>query len=394
MAKHSPALLALTASALAALGPARAQEPAAAGGPQVDYRYSNYREGDLPADRISGSDGRRYEIDTHQFRLTQPLGDETELSADLTYETMSGASPWYVIPGSGGRPVQVMSGASIRDKRADLLLGATRRRGRASSSLSAGYSTEDDYRAVNVAVQGEFTLEDTVTTLSGGLGYSDDTLEPTQGATAVSVTRADRSATTVFAGYARVLDAATVVQSSLSYTLHDGFLSDPYKQAYVVSAGATVPDARPDRRGQIAWLTRLRRFFKGAGAALHADYRYYHDDWDIDAHTVDVAWHQRIGRSAAIVPGVRYYSQSQSYFYDPYYSQPRADGLASSDYRLSPYGALSANLTLAVDVAGWGASLRYERYDSDAGYALGKVNVENPGLVDFDIVSLGLKKAF
>lgn len=392
----SPALLALTASALAALAAPRAQAQSQPGAdaPRVDYRFSLYREDALPADQVTAGDGARYEIDTHQFRVTQPLGDSAELAADLAFEAMSGASPRYVMPGPGGRPVQVMSGASIEDQRTDVLLGATRRKDGTTGRVGAGYSFENDYQAINGTLGLDHALADRVTTLSAGVGYSSDTLEPTQGKTPTHTRHDTRTAATAFVGYARVLDAATVIQTNLSYTLHDGYLSDPYKDAYVVSAAGTVPDRRPDTRGQLAWLTRLRHFFKGAGAALHADYRYYHDDWEVDAHTVELAWHQRLGAALRLVPGVRYYSQSQAYFYAPYYTNPRADGLAASDYRLAPYGALSGSLMANADVAGWGFSLRYERYDSDGGYALGDVALENPGLVDFDVWSLGLKKEF
>ena len=392
--KHSPALLALTASAVAALGGrAHAQD---AEGLKLDYRYSAYREADIPPDRLAGgaaADGQRYEIDSHQFRLAVPI-DTIALQSDLMVEAMSGASPVYSIPDPGGRPVQVMSGASIEDKRTDLSVGLTRKQDGLSGGVTLGHSEEDDYAATNVALQAEVELDDTVTTLSFGVGYSDDTMEPTQGVWATGVRQADRTSTTAFIGYARVLDALTVVQSSLSYTLHDGYLGDPYKQAWIDAISNTVPDTRPGERGQFAWLLRLRRFFKGSDSALHADYRYYHDDWEADAHTIDLAWHQRVGDRFRLVPGVRYYSQSQAYFYEPYYGSARSDGYASSDYRLSPYGALGASLTAGVEVGGWGASLRYEHYESGGGYALGDVKVENPGLVDFDIASVAFKKAF
>lgn len=389
-----PALLALTASALAVLGQGRAvAQPASADDSRLDYRYSAYREAALPAEDIGGGDGNRYSIDTHQFRLAQGLGVDDQLVATLTHETMSGASPWYVQPVSG-RAVQVMSGASIQDRRSDVLLGLNHRSGRTTTTYTAGYSREDDYRATNLGIQGEWSLQDTVTTLSAGLGHSDDRLNPTVGATEVSTTQASRSATRAFAGWSRVLDAVTVVQASLSYTLHEGFLSDPYKRAWVDSLAASVVDRRPDRRSQVSWTTRLRRFLKGPGAAVHADYRYYRDNWDVHAHTLDLAWHQPLGDRLRVVPGLRYYSQTQASFYQLYYAAPRADGLASSDYRLSPYGALSLNLSATVEVGGWGLSLRYEDYDSDAGYALGEAGDEHPGLVDFRVVSVGLKTSF
>ena len=394
--RPSPALLALTASALAALaGPRAHGQDGGSDAPQLDYRFSLYDEGALPADQAaSGAESERYRIQTHQFRLTQSLGDSGALTADLAFEAMSGASPRFVQPGAGGRPVQVMSGASIEDKRVDVLLGVSRKKAGTGATLGAGYSKEKDYQAINASLGMERELDDRVTTLSVGAGYSADTLDPTQGKTATATLHDERSAATAFVGYARVLDSVTVIQTSLSYTLHDGYLSDPYKEAWVVSAANTVFDRRPDQRGQFAWLTRLRRFFKGPGAALHADYRYYHDDWQVDAHSLDLAWHQRVGATVQVTPGLRWYSQSQAYFYEPYYNNPRADGLASSDYRLAPYGALSGSLMASTELAGWTCNLRYERYDSAAGYALGEVRVENPGLVDFQVLSLGVKKAF
>lgn len=385
----SPALLALTASALSL--------PGLAGTPpadevRADYRYSSYREDALPASHTDGAGGQRYEISTQQFRLAAPAGDNLELGLDLTYESMSGASPWFITPGANG-PVQVMSGASIREKRTDLLLRATT----GTVTVTGGYSTEDDYRSVNAGLRGEHELADTVTTLNGGVGYSDDDLEPTEGGSTnfqKRIARAQRDAVTGFAGAARVLSADTVIQTSVSFTGQGGFLSDPYKEAWIDSLADTVPDSRPDSRRQWAWLTRLRSFFPSAKAALHLDYRLYDDDWDITAHTVDLAWHQNYPYGIRITPAVRWYSQGQAYFYQPFYNQPRNDNFYSSDYRLSPYGALGWSIAANADIQSWGLNLRYESYNSGAEYALGNVQTENPGLVDFGVLSAGVKKVF
>lgn len=392
----NPALLALTASALGLPGIARAQAPEDL---QLDYRYSRYSEDDIPGSRtLNRQSSERYEIDTHQFRVASPIDSEIELAADLTYESMSGASPWYIDPTSGN-PLQVMSGATIEEKRSDLLLSATRKLQQGKGTVSLGYSDENDYKAVNIGAQAEWQLEDSVSTISGGIGYSDDELEPTQGTTPTSVTRATRDAITAFGGYARVLDANTVIQTSLSYTRHDGFLSDPYKAAYIVdSDGAGNPDiafdSRPDGRRQWAWLTRLRRYFAGPDAALHLDYRLYDDDWDVTSHTIDAAWHQNFAGGWKVVPGLRWYSQSQAFFYEPFYAAPRSDGFAASDYRLSPFGALSLSLGASREFNGWTLGLRYENYNSGDNYSIKDVDVENPGLVDFNILSFNVKKTF
>lgn len=391
-AKLSPALLALTASALSLPGIARGQVVKDI---EVDYRYSHYQEDDLSADNsATGESSERYEIDTHQFRIASLVADDYEVSLDLTVESMSGASPWFVLPNANGEPVQVMSGATIEEDRTDVLVSVARRMNWGKLGVSAGHSDEDDYQATNVAVFGEWELADRVSTVSGGIGYSDDELDPTVGTTPVSTRGADRDAVSVFAGYSRVLTENTVVQTSLRYVDHGGFLSDPYKQAFIQNPAAIVADNRPDGRREIVWLTRLRHYVERFDAAAHADYRLYDDNWDVTAHSIDLAWHQNLPYQFRVVPGLRWYSQSEAFFYQPFYAQARDDGFASSDYRLSPYGAISLSLDVHKEFNGWSLGARYENYNSGEEYAASDVDVEAPALVDFDIISISLRKVF
>ena len=96
----------------------------------------------------------------------------------------------------------------------------------------------------------------------------------------------------------------------------------------------------------------------------------------------------------------RYYSQGQADFYAPFYLAQRADGLYSSDYRLSPYGALSWRLKAETSIAdwpwtmNWRAGFSWERYISSGDFALGNVKTENPGLVSYNVISIGLTGRF
>ena len=42
----------------------------------------------------------------------------------------------------------------------------------------------------------------------------------------------------------------------------------------------------------------------------------------------------------------------------------------------------------------WRGRISFERYDADASYALGKVDIANPGLVSFNVISFSLMGAF
>jgi len=372
----SKALGALTHAALALPGVAAAEV-------QTDYLYSFYQEADTPGSQTSsGRSVERYEIQSHMFRLVAPVGEQT-LGLNLTYETMSGASPWWVQPDpTTGKPVNVMSGASIRDERVDVQGTWSLPIAPFTTAFSLGYSTEDDYEAINGGAELELRDDDRGLTWTGGLGYSDDKLSPEEGTSSPNVIDSETKNTlTLYGGAALVVDAATVVQASLNYQRGDGFLSDPYKLALVGSV--PIADSRPDGRQSWALTTKLRHHLAGAKAAIHVDYRYFHDDWEIDAHTLEVAWHQVLPRQWRLTPSLRWYSQSQAFFYAPYYLAARGDGYASSDYRLSPYGAVSARFDVNKAFGNLALGAGVEWYDADADYALKSVEVENPGLVEY-----------
>lgn len=393
------AMHALTSAALAIPG------LSAAGGTQaatvltetvVEYKASAYREADLDSGKLGGGSAERYEIDSHQISVRTPLGERTEGGVEVMVETMSGASPWFILPGTEGQPVQVMSGATISEDRTDVQASVGHLvTDSVMVSVSGGFSEENDYFAVNGGVEVAVELDDKHLTLTGGLGFSDDELEPTDGRTmADRIISAEKDSTTGFVGLSRVLSPTTVVQGSLSYSEHNGFLSDPYKKFWVVDQSNTLNDARPTKREQFTAQARLRHFLPEIKAALHADYRYYDDDWEITSHTFDFAWYQNLPNDWMLVPSLRYYSQTQAFFYAPYFFSARADGFGSSDYRLSPYGALSVRLRLEKHWDAFGFHAEWEHYEASADYSLDEVDVENPGLVEFDILSLGVDLDF
>lgn len=399
----NPALLALTASALAIPGMAPAEDlgqdpmPAAQrDSTLLDYRFSAYREGNIPGGKTaSGQASERYDVDSHQFRIASRLGPRADVSADLTMETMSGASPWFVMPDARGRPVQVMSGASIHDFRQAIAVRGNERFGNLTGSLVGGYSSERDYRGANGGLEGSWDLNNKLTTVSAGLGYTRNELEPTEGGSARFPTRissAHNDEGSGFAGVSQVLGEETVIQTSVGFTVQNGYLSDPYKLAYV--AGNTVNDSRPGNRRRLAWNTRLRQNIPALDATVHLDYRYYHDDWGITAHTAEAAWYQTLPASWALVPRLRWTTQSAADFYQPYYNFQMSNGLYSSDYRLSPFGALSESLGLYKKWGSWNLSLRYERYDSGTAYSIRRIEVDNPGLVRFQVFSAGIVKTY
>lgn len=388
-APRSKALNALTSAALAIPGMAitatstQVHADAPPTNTEVGYRYSQYQEDDIPESKLASGSNQRYDIDVHQFRLLTAVGEQYSVDATFDYETMSGASPFGTVSGTDGNPLVVMSGASIEDTRMDLNVKTTRYYDEGTASIIGGYSTEDDYEAFNLGAEGTLNLNDKTTTLMGGLGFSDDTIKPTQAPGFNRVTNESKFTATTYLGVAQIINAKSVYQTSINYAFSDGYLSDPYK----------LVDQRPDTRASFSWNNRYRYYLGDLDAAVHADYRLYIDDWDMVSHTMMFEWHQNVDENLRVIPSFRYYSQSQADFYMPV-DNPLVSGDKSSDYRLSPFGAVTFGLSAVAHSYNWKIIVSAERYISDGDLALGAVEKESPALLQYTMVTLGFDYSF
>lgn len=204
------------------------------------------------------------------------------------------------------------------------------------------------------------------------------------------VLRENRSDWTLEAGLNRVLRESTQLVTSLQFRRSDGFLGNPYKvvevafidptQQFLAPPGGFYGDVhallerRPGNRHQLTWSTQLLQDFDPVDAAISLRYSLYHDDWGIDAHTVEAQWRQELGETWLVTPRVRYYSQGAADFYRPFlisqqayllvdsdpegnilsltpFSHRLLPGQYSADHRLSGFGALSGGVVVQKQLA-------------------------------------------
>ena len=387
--KPSTALLALGAAA--AVLPAYAPPATGAVNWEADsgYRFSFYKEADLPSAATNGLDGERMEVLTHQFHLLAPVNETLDYSVDATVDTLTGASPWFIVPNASGRPIQIMSGATIDETRYAVQGRLRQHHDGGRRALQVGVSKEDDYLAISGGVEAEWDFNQQSQTLAVGIGLSHDELEPVEGDSAAfpdRIDKADKDSLTAYTGFTHAFDRHTVAQIGAAWTHGDGYLSDPYKRVYV--AGDIIPDRRPGTRDAFALTARLRHYLPGLKAAVHVDMRYFADDWGIGSDTLEAAWVQQLPGNWRLTPTVRWYQQGHADFYRPYFNFTRGDERYSSDPRMSAFGALSGRVALQKEWQQWSFALSVEGYRSEGDFALRSVDSENPGLVEFGVVSL------
>lgn len=380
----SRSIIALSSTALALPGIALADAPPTQS--TISYKLSNYQEDDLSRAEAPFGELERYDIDVHQFQLVSPLGRNMSLHVDANYESLSGASPWFTSLGLDGEPIVNLSGPSgISDRRMELSIGSRYYLQNGSFAANIGYSQENDYQSVYFGLNAEKHYNNDLTTVSAGLSYSSDEIFPTDAALFNRVIDEDKQSTSVFVSVSQIINQVSSFQSAFSLTEQSGFLSDPYK----------LRDVRPDDKTQIAWSNSYRRFFVSADAALHVNYRYYHDDFGISSHTNDLSWHQNLGRTFQLVPQLRYYSQSAADFFTNVddFLNPTSE-YQSSDYRLSAFGAVSGGFSVIADMGSWKATLTAERYLANDKYSAFDVSQPSTALVKYNRVSLGIDFQF
>ena len=350
----------------------------------IDYTFVKYAENDIPEENLSeGADNSRYDTEIHQFMLRAPISSNTQFGIKATQESMNGALPLYVTADADGKLIQVMSSTNFNDTRNDVNISFKTFTKSADFTLNIGYVSEDDYRSTYINTGSAHAFNSKSSTIEWNIGLAEDYIEPIDPNFFITIPRPEKEnkrSISGLLGFTQIINKSTLINTHFAFAYYDGYLSDPYKQAEV--EGLRVADSRPTTKSQLEWNLAARRFINSVNGALQADYRYYYNDWGIESHTIDIGWHQNFGSYLQIKPAIRYYSQSEALFYEHFYTQARLDEFYSSDYRLSKFDALSFKLSISttvdINMLRIPFTLSYENYQS-AG--------DNPGLVDFDIVS-------
>lgn len=386
------ALIALTTAALVLQGVSKKVEASDLDPTTTfDYKYSNYSEGEIPADKLISGSADRYNIDIHQFKFKTPISEDTEITISGVQESMSGASPWFIIP-VNGKAVQVMSGATISESRSEISGDFHSYNKSSDSALSISYSTENDYRSFGFGYSGSFQFNQKQTSINYGINTAKDYIDASDPDLYPDTPRPvgkTKDRLGVVLGFSQVLTKNTLVGASFGYNALSGYLSDAYKQAWIVNVEDnelnTVQDSRPDKHNQGSLSLMLREFFPSANAALHLDYRHYTSDWNVDSDTVELAWYQNLGKGWQLIPSFRFYQQTQAEFYRPFYENKRKDGYYSSDYRLSDFSSNSGSIKVAKKFDKLNIDLAYETYEATG---------DNPGLISYEFISLGMGYKF
>lgn len=340
----------------------------------IAFKYLDY------ADRQPGID--RISVTAPSLLLSVPVGEDWSFAATHTVDTVSGASPRY--------HSEPMSMTRMHDVRRGTEARATRYLPNGSVTAGVAVSKESDYDSKNVFVQANLSSESRNTTWHGGLSFTRDLINPTNGV----VVNERKSVTDAMVGVTQVLTPQDIVQLNLTRGSGKGYYSDPYK----------FFDNRPRAKTQDIVSLRWNHHVAATDGTSRLGYRHYRDSFGIRSRTVTGEYVQPLKHGWTVTPMVRLYSQTAARFYvdpvnapDPTIPDGFVPGetLLSLDQRLAAFGGRS----VGVKVAKWVTpdllvDLKYENYQQRSDWVFNGKG--SPGIAPFSarIFQVGLSYYF
>ena len=301
----------------------------------VDYRYEYY-----------GEEGDRITVETHSAYFEQKLIDAVIAKGEFVYDGISGATPtgtYRFSPTSG-----VIKTTQLEDTRLAGNLAFDCRLGNQTLTPGFAYSTESDYESYGVSLNDAIEFNDKNTTLQFGVSHNFDSVRHID-----QVTWSDKDSTEAIIGISQLLSPKTIFTAAFTFGYESGYLSDPYRQAEFVyplhNLGVVRYENRPTERDKQIFFTSITQFISPLNASIEGSYRFYHDSYDVSAHTVALTWHQRLGKHLIVESAFRVYQQSAASFYSPlFHDNPANVKYYSADYRLSEFYSLDMGLQATV----------------------------------------------
>lgn len=261
-----------------------------------------------------------------------------------------------------------------------------------TGSIGGHFSKEYDYLSLGINGNFAYDFNKKNSTISMGLSYFQDTFTPEGGipkplssmlvgdsslpewdaefAKTRIGTSEDKSTTDLLVGFTQVINRRMITAFNYSYSMVDGYLTDPFKIVSVLNEEGMAQDYiyenRPDSRIKQSTFMQAKYHFDDSLFNTVADvsYRYMWDDWGINSHTIDSRFNIPLGRTSYIEPHIRFYQQSAADFFKPFIIEEQAPvGFVSADYRIGEMSAVTIGAKYGVVLNGGNElSFRLEYY--------------------------------
>lgn len=206
-------------------------------------------------------------------------------------------------------------------------------------ALGAGASAEYDYQSlsVNASFAKEWQRGNSELSINTQAFFDTwDAIFPYEMRGQVSLPTENRQSYNLQINFAQVITKRFQASISSEMVYMNGLLSTPFHRVYFKNNTGSDIERLPAKRLKLPLGVRANYFF-GDFLVARTYYRYYTDDWGINAHTASIEVPVKIWRSFTIAPFYRYHSQSASDQFAGYAQHEARQTFYTSDYDLSQF---------------------------------------------------------
>ncbi|MFK5877907.1 MAG: DUF3570 domain-containing protein [Flavobacteriaceae bacterium] len=220
-----------------------------------------------------------------------------------------------------------------------------------------------------------------------------------------------RNSYSVSLNFSQILSKNVQVSFFLDVIQQSGWLSNPMQRVYFsdtnnyyIGNTASIPnytsltnkdvfrladdiEQLPDSRLKIPIGMRFNYYINEI-VSIRTYYRYYYDDWGINAHTANIEIPVKIGDKFTVYPNYRYYTQTAADYFTPFDTALSTDKYYTSDYDLSAFDSHQYGLGIKyTDLFTKAKLLTFGLKSIDLRYA----NYTRSDGLDAGIISFGIK---
>jgi Protein of unknown function (DUF3570) len=295
----------------------------------------------LPGSEQAAIEQPQLEVIAHQGpRLTHRLW--------VPFDVVTAASPDAVDDSKDptGRVIDTVSSASRYNEAGSMDLMSTYQLDpRTTLSVRSAFHLEEVFRSWSLGGGATRSFADDNAVLSVSLNQVLDWFDRFD-IHGNRIARAFRSSTNANLGFTQLLSPDTIVSFNYGVTIQSGELGNTWN-AVPLPMNMYGPELLPRERQRHAFVGRLAEYLPWKGA-MKLFYRFYVDDWGLQAHTAEAELMQRVLPWLYLRGNYRFHWQSGVSFYTQLGGH--GEGLRTADSDLAPFTAQTLGILAAVDV--------------------------------------------
>ncbi len=177
------------------------------------------------------------------------------------------------------------------------------------------------------------TVTTTVVTSASGRSSSSSS-----GGGGVVIPTSPRNTYTASFGYSQIINSRLQVALLGDLVTQNGYLSLPFHRVYFTNKKDTI-EKLPSSRFKLPVGFRLN-YFAGDNIIFRTYYRYYMDNWGVNASTANLEIVFKLSPFLSLSPFYRFYTQTAAKYFAPYEAHAPTDQYYTSNYE---YAAFQSN---------------------------------------------------